>query len=96
MDQNYPNQTESSDNLVIKEESIDPDLIKKEKEEENYFVIPGIVGNSQADKTSIKQEIIDNEECSSIEETPYDDRILIKKENDREDSPSSSIVSKLL
>ena len=57
------------DQLIPKIEPIDVNLIKKEKiEEEEFFVVPGIVESSKVDINSVKKEVfgkdkIDN--CSS-------------------------------
>ena len=58
------------DQLIPKVEPIDVDFIKKEKndDEEECFVVPGIVESLKNDEDSVKVEVIENEEienCSS-------------------------------
>ena len=56
------------DELIPKIEPIDPDLIKKEKieeEEEGCFAIPGIIDSLNFDKDLVKKEVIENNEIDS-------------------------------
>ena len=58
------------DKLDLKLEPIDVDLIKKEKndEEEECFVVPGIVESLKVEKDLIKEEIFEKnkiDDCSS-------------------------------
>ena len=61
---------DSNNKLILsaKEDQIkivDMNLIKKEDEEEEYFVIPGIIESAKMDKISIKKEVEENEEVGN-------------------------------
>ena len=60
--------------LVPKTEPIDVDFIKKEEieeEEEEFFVIPGIVQTAKVDEISVKEETFEDEGNSSSPNVCY-------------------------
>ena len=60
------NELWKEDQFLPKIEPINAEFIKKEKnEDEEYFVVSGIVESFKVDKSSVKKEVFDNENCSS-------------------------------
>ena len=57
------------DQLIPKTEPIDIDLIKKEEEEDELFVVPGLVEPKKVDKVSVKKELCENEEIENYSST---------------------------